>query len=131
MYLITNRYLCSEQRYLEVLKEASYSGVDKIVLREKDLEDYDLKNLYFKIKNIINPNTKIIINNNLKVYKQVDADGIHLSFKNFIKIYEQIKFSKKIIGVSTHSIKEIIEVKKREASYIFFLMYMKLNVKKI
>jgi thiamine-phosphate pyrophosphorylase len=120
MYLITNRYLCSEQRYLEVLKEASYSGVDKIVLREKDLEDYDLKNLYFKIKNIINPNTKIIINNNLKVYKQVDADGIHLSFKNFIKIYEQIKFSKKIIGVSTHSIKEIIEVKKREASYIFF-----------
>lgn len=121
MYLITNRYLCSEDRYLEVLKEASYSGVDYVVLREKDLNNEELEKLYYKVKNIINKDTKLIINNNVDIYEKVDADGIHLSFNKFMEAIskDKFKYSKKIIGVSTHSLEEVKLVEKYNANYIF------------
>ena len=50
MYLITNRKLCSEERYLEVIKESILSGVENIIIREKDLEYQELRKLYMKIK---------------------------------------------------------------------------------
>ena len=39
MYLITNRHLCDENHYLQVIKEAVNNGVKNIILREKDLSD--------------------------------------------------------------------------------------------
>lgn len=130
MYLITNRHLCEYDRYIEVIKEASYCGIKNIILREKDLDNDELENLYLKIKKNINKDTKIIINSNIEVFKRVDADGIHLPFDKFIDIYDEknkkdtnkyidIKNFNKIIGVSTHSIKDIVEVLKRNADYIF------------
>lgn len=120
MYLITNRHLCQQDRYLDILKESSYFGIENIVLREKDLSDIELEKLYYKVRKIIKPTSKIIINNNIEVFNKVDAYGLHLSFNTFINYYDKrLLPSDKVIGVSTHSIEEIIEVKKRKASYIF------------
>lgn len=130
MYLITNRHLCKYDRYIEVIKEASYCGVKNIILREKDLSNDELEDLYFRIKKNINKETKLIINSNIEVFKRVDADGIHLPFDKFIDIYDEknkentseyidIKNFNKLLGVSTHSIKDIVEVLKRNADYIF------------
>lgn len=51
MYLITNRKLCSEERYLEVIKESILSGVENIIIREKDLEYQELKKIIYENKN--------------------------------------------------------------------------------
>ncbi|EQK44530.1 thiamine monophosphate synthase/TENI family protein [[Clostridium] bifermentans ATCC 638] len=120
MYLITNRYLCSYNRYLEVLEEASFSGVENIILREKDLKNDELKNLYFKIRERVNKETKIIINGNYEVFNSVDADGIHMPFDMFKNLKDKLEYKEKIIGVSTHNIEEIIEVKKYLVSYLIF-----------
>lgn len=120
MYLITNRHLCSDKRYLEVLEEASFNGVENIILREKDLKNDELKNLYFKIRERVNKETKIIINGNYEIFKSVDADGIHMPFDMFNKYKDKLECKEKIIGVSTHSIEEIIEVKKYSVSYLIF-----------
>ncbi|WP_263331195.1 thiamine phosphate synthase [Paraclostridium sp. AKS73] len=61
MYLITNRHLCNEKRYLEVLEESSFNGIENIILREKDLKNDELKKLYFKTRERVNKETKIII----------------------------------------------------------------------
>ncbi|MEG0843947.1 MAG: thiamine phosphate synthase [Romboutsia sp.] len=120
MYLITNRHLCSEDRYLEVLKEASYNGVEYIVLREKDLDNRDLINLYFKVKSTINKNTKIIINSNLDVYNNVDADGIHLPLEKFMMLKNNKLIRKRgIVGVSTHSLDDIFKLVDSDIDYIF------------
>lgn len=119
MILITNRHLCSRDRYIEVLKVASYNGVDKIILREKDLSDSELEKLYYTVKSNINKNCKIIINSNINVYKKVEADGIHLPYKMYIEEYENIKNSN-IIGISTHSIEEILSVSENHATYVIF-----------
>ncbi len=120
MYLITNRKLCSEDRYIQVLKEASYSGVKYIILREKDLDDKDLESLYYKIRNNINQDTKIIINSNINIFKKVGADGIHLPFQLFTKEYNNIKDTNKIIGVSIHSIDEMKQILNLKLSYVTF-----------
>lgn len=120
MYLITNRHLCSYKRYLEVLEEASFSGVENIILREKDLKNDKLKNLYFKIRERVNKETKIIINSNYEVFNSVDADGIHMPFDMFKNLKDKLEYKEKIIGVSTHNIEEIIEVKKYSVSYLIF-----------
>lgn len=120
MYLITNRHLCNEKRYLEVLEEASFNGVENIILREKDLKNDELENLYFKTRERVNKKTKIIINGNYEIFNSVDADGIHMSFYMFNKFKNKLEYKEKTIGVSTHSIEEIIEVKKYSVSYLIF-----------
>ena len=60
LFLITNRKLCKEDKFLEILKEASKSGVDRIIFREKDLSYAEAEALYKDINKIISKNTKLI-----------------------------------------------------------------------
>ncbi len=43
MYLITNRNLCNEDRYFEVIKECMENRVENIIIREKDLDNNSLE----------------------------------------------------------------------------------------
>ncbi|MCC0629254.1 MULTISPECIES: thiamine phosphate synthase [unclassified Clostridioides] len=134
MYLITNRRLCSEERYLEVIKESILSGVENIIIREKDLEYKELKKLYIEIKTKINCidfqeqmsneslktninqkkcgnkfKVNFIINSNIEFFEKTDCQGIHLPFKLFLNLIEnKYDFNKnKILGLSLHKIEEV------------------------
>ncbi|HBH2724066.1 TPA: thiamine phosphate synthase [Clostridioides difficile] len=134
MYLITNRKLCSEERYLEVIKESILSGVENIIIREKDLEYQELKNLYMKIKTKINCidfqeqisdeslktninqkgcgnkfKVNFIINSNIEFFEKMDCQGIHLPFKLFLNLIEnKYNFNEnKILGLSLHKVDEV------------------------
>lgn len=115
IYLITNRNLVSEEKYLERIEFASYNGVNNIILREKDLDDKEFMELYFKIKNRISPNCNLIINSKIKVFKEVKESFLHLPFKEFLN-YKKEGYEK--IGVSVHSLQEGIEADRRGADYI-------------
>lgn len=135
MYLITNRkLLCNEERYLEIIKESILSGIENIIIREKDLEYEELNKLYMKIKikincmdfqeQVLNTNLKIntnkkekinklkvnfIINSNIEFFEKTDCQGIHLPFKVFLDLFENnYSFNKdKILGLSLHKIEEV------------------------
>uniref|UniRef100_UPI0010339BA7 thiamine phosphate synthase n=1 Tax=Clostridioides difficile TaxID=1496 RepID=UPI0010339BA7 len=134
MYLITNRKLCSEERYLEVIKESILSGVENIIIREKDLEYQELRKLYMKIKTKINCidfqeqisdeslktninqkecrnkfKVNFIINSNIEFFEKVDCQGIHLPFKLFLNLIEnKYNFNEnKILGLSLHKVEEV------------------------
>ena len=49
MYLISNRHLCSKEKYIKTIVEAAKNNVEYLILREKDLEYSDLEKLYNKI----------------------------------------------------------------------------------
>jgi len=116
IYLITNRHLVSEEKYFKTLQDASLAGVDRIILREKDLNDEKLERLYYKIKALVSDNTEIIINSNIKVFKKVEEKTLHLPFKDFMKFNSE----KKVIraGVSIHSVEEGIRANKEGCNYI-------------
>ncbi|CEH35082.1 thiamine phosphate synthase [Romboutsia lituseburensis] len=112
MYLITNRSLCGENKYFDSINDSVCNGIENIIIREKDLSNDQLKNVYYKIKSRlknVNKKYNLIINSNIDVFEEVDADGIHLPFMIFKKsIKDNYAFKEnKILGISTHSIKEI------------------------
>ncbi|MEG2936660.1 MAG: thiamine phosphate synthase [Clostridium sp.] len=115
IYLITNRYLATEEKYLRTLREASLAGVQRIILREKDLSNEELEELYYKIKKVINPDTKVIINSNIEVLKKVGEKILQLSFRTFMEFENKENLE---IGVSVHSIEEGIAACGKGCSYI-------------
>jgi len=115
IYLITNRHLACEEKYFNTLKEASLAGVDRIILREKDLSNEDFEALYYKVKKVVNPATEVIINSKTKVFKKVGEKILHLPFEAFIELDNKEKLE---IGVSVHTVEQGIEAYNLGCSYI-------------
>ena len=136
---ITNRKLCIN--LYEQINKIAKSKLDYLIIREKDLDNIKLAELVLEIKRRLkNTNIKIIINTNVEIAKQTNADGIQLSFKNFIEmtsgsytgntkkyieIDDHYNKSKKyeiykLIGVSIHSFEEGIEAYKLGADYLLY-----------
>lgn len=117
MYLISNRHLCNESKYIEIICEAVKSGIDNIIIREKDLSDSELVSLYKTIEyNLVEQDLKsnLIINSNINVFKEVNADGIHIPLKILkTMIKDKYEFKDKyILGISIHNIDEVIDLEK-------------------
>ncbi len=115
MYLITNRNLCSKDKYLKTIVEAAKSGVEYLILREKDLDYKDLENLYKDIKMELENNSvdiNIIVNSSVELYENYPVYGIHLPYSLFKDLLnKKYKFDiNKGIGVSLHTIEEIVEL---------------------
>lgn len=119
VYLITNRSLCEEHKYLEIVKKSIEYGIDRIILREKDLDDKSLYSIGKKIKGYMDGSKcKLIVNSNFMVAKELNAYGIQLSYSTFKDSMEIIPKSIRTIGVSIHSIEEAISAEKLGASYL-------------
>lgn len=117
MYLITNRHLCDENHYLSVIKDCISSGVKNIILREKDMSDDELTDLYNKIVSKTNycyGKFNLIINSNINLYKNLNFSGIHLPFEKFIQLVDErfIFEDNKILGLSLHDTSEINKLEK-------------------
>ena len=71
MYLISNRNLCSKEKYIKTIVETAKNNVEYLILREKDLEYSELEKLYNEIVlSLKENNTDInIIVNSLKLKK--------------------------------------------------------------
>ncbi|MDS0524503.1 thiamine phosphate synthase [Clostridium sp. SHJSY1] len=114
---VTNRKLCKD--FYKRINEISKEELKYLILREKDLEYSELKSISQRVKEILkNSNINLIINSNLRIAKEIDAAGVHLSYKDFIK--GETKGYKGIVGVSVHNIEEAIEAEKQGASYILY-----------
>ena len=116
MFLITNRNLCDKERYYKVISESCRGGVDNIIVREKDLPEGELMDLFkrinFEIPEDIRKKINLIVNSSISVYEMTICDGIHLPFHLFKEqVNKSYKFNpKKLIGLSLHSIEDIKEM---------------------
>lgn len=85
IYFVTDRTLCSKEHYLKVIEQSCEAGVEAIILREKDLSSEELLALALEVKIIVEgTNTKLIVNSNIEVAKAIKAQGVHLSYKDFM-----------------------------------------------
>lgn len=133
MYLITNIALCSKEDYFKRIKEACLNGVDNIIIREKDLTDEEVIDIYEKISQSlpvdVREKTSIIINSKFKAYEDTDCDGIHLPFWLFKeKLEERYNFKiGKQIGLSLHSADEVVEMEELCSKYGVNVSYITLS----
>jgi thiamine-phosphate diphosphorylase len=115
LYLVTNRHIAKGD-FFNIIKEAVAGGVDRVVLREKDLDFEELLQLAKYVKHITDEyDIPLIINSNIDVAKNIEAYGFHCGFQDFIN--NKYKYDG-IVGVSIHSVEEGIECEKLGADYI-------------
>ncbi|MCY6958983.1 thiamine phosphate synthase [Clostridium brassicae] len=116
LYLITNRRIIKQSDIYGIVEEAVKGGVDRIILREKDLGFQELLEMAERIKEIIkNKDVKLIINGNIEVARKLGAEGVHVGFESFMK--EKYRFDG-LIGVSVHTVKEAVMAEENGADYV-------------
>ncbi|RKI42099.1 thiamine phosphate synthase [bacterium D16-51] len=116
---VTNRKLCRGDflGQIEILAEA---GVDSIVLREKDLGEEEYEPLAIQVLDICREyRTECILHQNIGIAGILGQKKIHLSLPAAQKNKEALK-GFQVVGVSTHSLEQVQEAEKCNASYVFF-----------
>ena len=101
-YLVTDYEMCLPEGIPNVITDLLDHGISCVQLRIKNVEENELAKTGKALLNILRPhNIKLIINDHLKIAKQIDADGVHLG-QNDVSIIKarEILGKEKIIGLS-------------------------------
>jgi thiamine-phosphate pyrophosphorylase len=118
LYVVTNRKLVKDENLTPILEKAIESGVDGIILREKDLSYEELMPIARVCQQMIeryNSRTRLIVNGHLKVAKDINAWGYHMSYNDFMEMQPDFEGT---IGVSVHSIEEAVKAEEKGADYL-------------
>ena len=117
LYLIMTNPVIGYQKLTEI---AVNCGISIIQLRIKE-QKVNKINLAIDLKNITNgTNTKFIVNDDINLAMESDADGIHLGQNDLsiTKAKDLWKNKKKIFGISTHNQHQATQAEKNGADYI-------------
>ena len=128
IYLITKGHLTGENfsanlpQTLQVIESAVRSGVSLIQIREKQITARLLFELTTKAVGIRkNSATKILVNDRADVALAANADGVHLTSKSVsAQIIRQSFPQNFIIGVSTHTLEEVLKCQADGADFVTF-----------
>lgn len=121
LYAVSDRaWSGSDEEFLSQVKQALCSGVTIFQLREKHTDYEHFKKIALAIKPICKEyNVPLIINDNVKLAKEIDADGVHLGQDDLdIKAAREYLGADKIIGVSAHNVKEALAAESGGADYL-------------
>ncbi|SHK34415.1 thiamine-phosphate pyrophosphorylase [Caminicella sporogenes DSM 14501] len=128
LYLITNRKIIKQGNLYSIVESAVIGGIDRVILREKDLSYEKLLLTASILKPILSKyNVPLIINTNLEVAKSLNADGFHIGFQNIKN--KKIEF-KGILGISVHNLEEAIAAENLGADYLLAGHIYKTDCKK-
>jgi len=115
-YYVTDRHQCD---VVSVAGRAVRDGIDMIQIREKDLPARDLFDLVCRIRDVAaGTKTRILVNDRLDIALAAAIDGVHLPGNGLPAA--RVRPFVKLLGVSTHSVKEAIEAEQAQADFILF-----------
>ena len=120
LYLVTNRYQDSLERFLEKLETACRSGVTIVQLREKNLTTNQYYQLAKEVKEITDAyQIPLIIDDRLDVCLAVDAAGLHIGDDELpVSVARQVLGPDKILGVTAKTVKRALEAEEGGADYL-------------
>ena len=109
LILITNKQDQKLEEYLEFISICANSGITSVQLREKKLPYDKLVEFGKQLKSCLkNFSIPLIINDNIKLAQQLDAEGVHLgqSDGDALEVRE-ILGPNKIIGLTINSLEQL------------------------
>ncbi len=119
LYLITDRHQTLNRPLLQILEAALEGGVECVQLREKDLSVRAFLSLAFKVRELTLRRSLFLVNDRIDVCLTVRADGVHLRSDSIPPSAARgILGKKKIIGVSCHSLEEVLFAEKEGADFV-------------
>jgi len=122
--------------YLSFISKAVRLGVNCIQFREKHITKESI-DFALDLKKLLQPyNVPLIINDNLNLAKEVNADGVHLGQNDTdVSVARKILGDKKIIGLSLEDYPQIDTANQLNVDYVacsaVFPTKSKNNIKKI
>jgi thiamine-phosphate pyrophosphorylase len=116
------RYYVTDRNQGDVLAcaaRAVQTGIEMIQVREKDLPTRDLYSLVARIRDLAaGTRTRVLVNDRLDVALAAGIDGVHLPSDGLSPV--RVRPFTKLLGVSTHTIKEAVEAEKANADFVVF-----------
>lgn len=120
LYAVTDRAWSDKKTLICQIEEALSGGVTCVQLREKNLSDEKFLEKALEVKKICQGyNVPFIVNDNVKVACECNADGIHVGQGDMVacKVREKIG-SGMILGVSVQTVEEAIKAWNDGADYL-------------
>ena len=117
LYAVTDRHW---QTLYEQVEEALKGGATFIQLREKDLTEEEFLEEAKKIQQLCKKyRVPFIINDNVKLAKEIDADGVHVGQSDMETLDVRAQLGEdKIIGVSARTVEQALLAEKHGADYL-------------
>lgn len=127
---ITDRGSC-QLTCTEMIEMALDAGVNWVQLRDKERDRLGLYRIALKARALTRAyGATLIINDHADIAAAVDADGVHLGQDDLpIEAARQLVGQGRIVGISTHSVKEAISAERAGADYIGFGPVFKTSTK--
>ncbi len=115
---VTNRKLCHND-FLERIREIAINRPKAIILREKDLSEFEYKFLASDVLSICSEyNIMCILHNFYKIAEELGVGAIHLPLAALRNINDEHKKLFTTIGVSCHSVEDALEAESLGCTYI-------------
>lgn len=120
LYAVTDRHWLNRQTLYEQVEEALKGGATFIQLREKDLTEDEFLEEAKKIQQLCKKyRVPFIINDNVKLAKEIDADGVHVGQSDMEALDVRAQLGEdKIIGVSARTVEQALLAEKHGADYL-------------
>lgn len=125
LYLVLTQKYRPDKSLTEIAKQSILGGADIVQIREKNIPEKRLIETGKELSAVCRKNNAaFIINDNPYITKAVDADGIHLGQEDLRKYpilqTRRIIGSGKIIGISTHCLKQFKRANKSSCDYLAY-----------
>jgi len=122
LLLVTDRTQASGRSVPSLIRQAVSAGLPAVQLRERDLSTRELLPLAQEILSITASHAvPLIVNDRVDLMMALNLDGVHLrsdSLPSFL--VRQLIGSRRLIGVSTHSVEDVRRANLSGADYVVF-----------
>lgn len=115
---VTARTLCKED-FLARVDAICAAGIDGIILREKDLSEVSYRSLASDVLQICRDReTPCALHTYPAAAQQLQAEALHLPLHAFLALGEKEKRAFPTIGVSCHSLDDVVAAQEGGCSYV-------------
>lgn len=125
MIMCTYKQICISNRslvqgdFLQQIKKVTQSGIDFLILREKDLPECEYQLLAKQVIEICEQNqVTCILHSFDRAADALSYPRLHVTMDKLRYMSEMQRQKYTILGVSTHSVEEAIEAQRLGATYI-------------
>lgn len=120
LYLVTDRDILGNRNLCKAVEDSIKGGVSIVQLREKFVDAETFLKIAKEVQKITKKyNVPLIINDNVKIAKEIDAEGVHIGQSDKpLEEARKILGKDKIIGVSVGSLDEALKAQKGGADYL-------------
>ena len=120
LYAVTDRAWLNGETLCSQVEKAIKGGATFIQLREKNLDQKHFLEEALEIQKLCKKyNVPFVINDNVEIAKEIDADGVHVGQSDMEAGDVRKKLGKdKIIGVSAQTVEQAVMAEKHGADYL-------------